>query len=197
MQRLAAFRMFLCATGGCILCIMQHAQAARALEGPLCSIACCLLLQVKQLKGLSIERATTAARKRVALLPGDMGLQLQLALLCYFSGHYEDAWLELGSYIEAVRRLQTASGVSSSGKPEQPAGSPPGDKADPVSAATAAAASLTGAQEITAAAAASVSASAVTVTAESEADEDGELSDVLLLFEKLQLELMMGSARTR
>lgn len=156
--------------------------------------ACCLLLQVRQLNGGSIERATAAARKRVHLLPGDMDVQLQLALLCYFSGQYEDAWLELGSYIEAVRMLQTASSVSSSVNTREAAT----DKPDPVSSAAAAAASVTGAQEISAAAAASVSKAAVTVTAESVVDEseDGELSDVLLLFEKLQLELMMGSAAT-
>lgn len=116
--------------------------------------------QVKQLHGLSIERAAAAARKRVNLLPGDMGVQLQLALLCYFCGHYDDAWLELGTYIEAVRRL-------------------------------------TGAQDITAAAAAAVTVAA-TVKADTEAIDahDGELADVLLLFEKLQLELMMGPSST-
>eukprot|EP00878_Enallax_costatus_P017633 GHUV01018527.1.p1 GENE.GHUV01018527.1~~GHUV01018527.1.p1 ORF type:complete len:426 (+),score=190.14 GHUV01018527.1:1236-2513(+) len=153
--------------------------------------------KVKQLNGLSIERATAAARKRVSLLPGDMGIQLQLALLCYFSGRYGDAWLELGSYIEAVRQLQRAAGVHSSHGGDShdssrvAAGS---SKPDPVSAATAAAASLTGAQIITPAAAAAVTAAAATVASESEADEmqEGELADVLLLFEKLQLELMMG-----
>jgi hypothetical protein len=50
------------------------------------SAASAVKQHVRQLNGLSIERATAAAEKRVALLPGDLQVQLELALLCYFSG---------------------------------------------------------------------------------------------------------------
>jgi hypothetical protein len=41
---------------------------------------------VQTLNGCEIERATAAAQKRGALLPQDLTVQLQLALLLYFSG---------------------------------------------------------------------------------------------------------------
>ncbi|KAF8058126.1 hypothetical protein HT031_005786 [Scenedesmus sp. PABB004] len=62
--------------------------------------------RVRQLQGGSIERAVAAAAKRVALLPrGAVALeaQLQLGLLHYFSGCYEESWIELGAWIEAQR----------------------------------------------------------------------------------------------
>jgi hypothetical protein len=63
---------------------------------------------VRQLHGASIERAAAAAAKRVVLLPQEPQAQLELALLCYFSGRYEDAWLELGSYLETLRAAAAA-----------------------------------------------------------------------------------------
>jgi hypothetical protein len=58
---------------------------------------------VRHLNGSSIQRAAAAAAKRVVLLPQDPQAQLELALLSYFCGHYEDAWLELGSYMECLK----------------------------------------------------------------------------------------------
>jgi hypothetical protein len=52
------------------------------------SAASAVKQHVRQLNGLSIERATAAAEKRAALLPGDLQVQLELALLCYFSGRW-------------------------------------------------------------------------------------------------------------
>lgn len=48
----------------------------------------------------SLLRAVAAAEKRLLLLPGSPGAQLELALLQYFAGAYDDAWLELGLYLE-------------------------------------------------------------------------------------------------
>ena len=62
--------------------------------------------QVKQLRGSSIRRAVAAAAKRVVLLPGCLQVQLEYAVLLYFDGRYGDAWLELGSYVEALVQQQ-------------------------------------------------------------------------------------------
>eukprot|EP00879_Flechtneria_rotunda_P014061 GHRR01014690.1.p1 GENE.GHRR01014690.1~~GHRR01014690.1.p1 ORF type:complete len:285 (+),score=111.25 GHRR01014690.1:69-857(+) len=64
---------------------------------------------VIQLDGFSIQRAVDAAEKRVELLPGDLSVRLQLALLSYFSGQYDDAWLELGIFIEGMKRAEQSS----------------------------------------------------------------------------------------
>lgn len=57
---------------------------------------------VVQLSGSSIERAAAAALKRLQLLPDCEAARLDYALLLYFTGRYEDAWLELGMYVEAL-----------------------------------------------------------------------------------------------
>jgi hypothetical protein len=67
---------------------------------------------VRQLHGGAIERAAAAAEKRLALLPGDARVQLEFALLCYFRGDYQGAYLELGSYLERA-------GAGSAGQPPQ------------------------------------------------------------------------------
>jgi hypothetical protein len=43
-----------------------------------------------------------AAHKLVTLLPGEATPLLQYGVLLYLDGRFQDAWLELGSYLEAV-----------------------------------------------------------------------------------------------
>lgn len=48
----------------------------------------------------NLRRAMAAVRKRLALLPGCQEAQLHLALLHYFAQQWDDAWIELGLYLE-------------------------------------------------------------------------------------------------
>lgn len=176
------------------------------------SAATAVKQHVRQLNGLSIERATAAAEKRVALLPGDLKVQLELALLCYFSGRYEDAWLELGSYLEALNGTGGGSHEGDTGAGPAAGGLAKGAEQhpDPIAAANAAAsieALLMGspAAQVASALTQAVSIATATIMASSEEargeevarssknDAAGDLADVLLLFEKLQLELIMHS----
>lgn len=45
--------------------------------------------------GVNMERAIAAAERRAFLLPECRSSQLELALLYYFAGHYEDALEEI------------------------------------------------------------------------------------------------------
>ncbi|GAX76036.1 hypothetical protein CEUSTIGMA_g3479.t1 [Chlamydomonas eustigma] len=48
----------------------------------------------------SMKRAVSTAEKRLHLLSGQSAVQLEYALLQYFSGNYDDAWIELGILLE-------------------------------------------------------------------------------------------------
>ncbi|WIA13413.1 hypothetical protein OEZ85_006993 [Tetradesmus obliquus] len=156
------------------------------------SAASAVKQHVRQLNGLSIERATAAAEKRAALLPGDLQVQLELALLCYFSGRYEDAWLELGSYLEAVRCAAATDSTAAAA----PAAAAAAAAAVPVAAGVAPAAPSAAAQRAaTATATAGAGSDADEVVAKGMEAYGGLVDDdVMLLFEKLQLELMLGGA---
>lgn len=134
--------------------------------------------EVVLLHGLHIDRAAAAAEKRLALLPGDLAVQLQLALLYYFSGRYEDAFLELGSFIEAATRAAADAA-----------------RADPITAAAGAATGDAAADIAKAMAAGGGGAAAPPVKPGAHkkpaAATTSDMRDVLLLFDKLQLELVM------
>eukprot|EP00882_Tetradesmus_deserticola_P011815 GHRQ01012506.1.p1 GENE.GHRQ01012506.1~~GHRQ01012506.1.p1 ORF type:complete len:401 (+),score=198.88 GHRQ01012506.1:357-1559(+) len=149
------------------------------------SAASAVKQHVRQLNGSSIERATAAAEKRVALLPGDLQAQLELALLCYFSGRYEDAWLELGSYLEAARCAAAT---------DDAAGTAAQAAATPQLAAVADSAAVPVPSRKTAAATAASLAEAAEAATSSTAYGELVDDDVMLLFEKLQLELMLSGA---
>ncbi len=82
------------------------------------SLDTALQRRVDKLHGCSIERAAAAAYKRVLLLPGDQTSQLQYALLLYYCGRYDDAWLELSLYIEASSAAQRQNEVAMSPRHE-------------------------------------------------------------------------------
>lgn len=190
---------------------------------------------VRQLNGASIERAAAAASKRVALLPQDTRAQLDLALLCYFSGRYEDAWLELGCHLEQLKaaaereeqqqqqeqqqgtiphgqqqsQAATASGAGGGSSSSSSSvsrvtelhaaiqsmligGAPVPEPLLPSAAAAAAAAQS---QPSAAAEAALASADEDDADSKARRQQDQELSDIVLLFQKLQLELMMTADR--
>ncbi|KAG1681119.1 hypothetical protein FOA52_015561 [Chlamydomonas sp. UWO 241] len=78
----------------------------------------------------SLRRATAAARKRAGLLPSDSAAALELALLHYFEGNYDDAWLDLGVVLErqaAQAQAGTDGDAGGGGAAGQGAG--PGDGA--------------------------------------------------------------------
>lgn len=210
-----------------------------ALMTPL-SAATAVRQGVRQLHGASIERAAAAAAKRVVLLPQEPQAQLELALLCYFSGRYEDAWLELGSYLETLRAAATAErglgtqGAGADGQQgvggQQDAASGLGALSSSGGSAVAVPSSTEGTSsssgnssrassrvtELHAAiqsmliggaavpespppTAALTAAEAALASAEEDAGSRGnrqqeqELGDIVLLFQKLQLELMMAA----
>lgn len=186
---------------------------------------------VRQLRGASIERAAAAAAKRVVLLPQEPAAQLDLALLSYFTGRYDDAWLELGSYLEqlkaAAQREQQqqegggaeASGASSqgvasnsnnsssSGGPQGAGNSSSSSSSSGVSRVTELHAAIQSmliggavVPEVPSAPAAPTAAEAALASADEEGPEsrasrreDQELDDIVLLFHKLQLELMVAA----
>ncbi|KAK9829669.1 hypothetical protein WJX72_007262 [[Myrmecia] bisecta] len=65
------------------------------------SVATAAAGRVGPLKGLAIQRAIAASERRMLLLPDDKEVQLELALLLYFSGSYADAHMALDWYLEA------------------------------------------------------------------------------------------------
>jgi hypothetical protein len=191
---------------------------------------------VRQLHGASIERAAAAASKRVVLLPLEPQPQLELALLFYFSGRYDDAWLELGSYLEQLKaaadreqqqQQQQDAGPSLVNTPEGSpaaasnfnsavglAGSTSSIAASSTVSSSSAASSrvtelhaaiqsmLIGGAVVpegpptaapTAAEAALVSADKGSEGSQAQRQQDRELSDIVLLFQKLQLELMVAA----
>ncbi|GBF92165.1 hypothetical protein Rsub_04512 [Raphidocelis subcapitata] len=57
---------------------------------------------VTRLDGRRLERAIAAAGKRVALMPRCLRARMELGLLSYFAGSYDDAFLELGICLEEL-----------------------------------------------------------------------------------------------
>lgn len=190
---------------------------------------------IQQLHGASIERAAAAAAKRVVLLPQEPQAQLDLALLCYFSGRYDDAWIELGSYLEqlkaAAEREQQGEGGSSA-VPAAPVGTAGttqvGSTSSSLSSATGTMVGSTSSSSVsmssrvtelhaaiqsmliggavvpeqppaaaspTAAEAALASADDEDVGSKAKRQQEQELNDIVLLFQKLQLELMVAANR--
>jgi hypothetical protein len=101
---------------------------------------------------------------------------------------YEDAWLELGSYIEgfkAMQQQQQQQGSEASGAPQDLT-------AQPLEAAAVgeAAVDLSKAMKLSE----EITSTSSSVRATAPRPDTDVLHDVLLLFEKLQLELMMASA---
>lgn len=186
---------------------------------------------VRQLHGARIERAAAAAAKRVALAPQEPQPQLDLALLSYFSGHYEDAWLELGSYLERLTAAQqqqqqlrphhaidvmpdisthTSSGAGADADSSAEQGNSTSSRSS-VSKVTELHAAIQSmlmggaivpeaalpAVNPTVAEAALASADENVADSKAEQQQQQELKDLMLLFQKLQLELMlMGDKAT-
>jgi len=183
---------------------------------------------VRQLHGASIERAAAAATKRVVLLPQEPAAQLDLALLSYFSGRYDDAWLELGNYLEQLKAAAQREQQQEGGEAEAPASSSQGvagnssSSSGPQGAGSSSSSSSSSSgvsrvtelhaaiqsmliggavvPEVPSAPAAPTAAEAALASADEEGPdsrssrrEDQELNDILLLFHKLQLELMVGA----
>ncbi|KIZ02112.1 hypothetical protein MNEG_5847 [Monoraphidium neglectum] len=118
--------------------------------------------RVQRLDGAALERAAAAASKRVALLPHCQEARLQLGLLHYFGGAYQDAWLELGILLERARA--GADGADDTERAAPVEGSAPGGAGG---GATAGPAGAVLAPEV--------------------------LRDAELLWEKLQLELLVAA----
>ncbi|KAI8466136.1 MAG: hypothetical protein J3K34DRAFT_524807 [Monoraphidium minutum] len=129
--------------------------------------------RVTRLEGGPLARAAAAAAKRVALLPHSQEARLQLGLLHYFGGDYEDAWLELGILLERAA------------PPPPPAAAEGG-----TSGGGAAAATMEGAPGEGAAAA----AAAAPCVAEEDVLPACVLADARVLFDKLALELLVKVA---
>lgn len=60
----------------------------------------------------AVDRALSAAEKITWLLPRDGNAQLQFALLHYFARNWDDAWIELGLFIERSMNVDTQACVS-------------------------------------------------------------------------------------
>lgn len=190
---------------------------------------------VRQLHGASIERAAAAAAKRVVLLPQEPQAQLDLALLCYFSGRYDDAWLELGSYLEQLQAAaeQESQQQQDAGRPSSQASVGPQPSPASSSSTAGGASSGTGSSSNSGSSSSPSATSRVTElhaaiqsmliggaavpeqppgsaaptaaeAALASADEEGsdskarrqqeqELDNIVLLFQKLQLELMVAA----
>lgn len=188
---------------------------------------------VRQLHGARIERAAAAAAKRVVLLPQEPQAQLDLALLCYFSGRYDDAWLELGSYLEQLKaaaeresQQQQDAGRTSSQASVGPQPGPASSSSTAGGASSGTGSSSSGSSsspsatsrvtELHAAiqsmliggaavpeqppAAAPTAAEAALASADEEGSDskarrqqEQELDNIVLLFQKLQLELMVAA----
>jgi hypothetical protein len=73
---------------------------------------------VTRLDGGPLARAAAAAAKRVALLPRSQEARMELGLIHYFSGRYDDAFLELGILMEQAAAVEAAAAAApQSGSP--------------------------------------------------------------------------------